>query len=116
MKKKLPDEVRDYLQHHPDVVEIVADFWNEEPDLRPILQPLLRSYVAITNCFKNGGKLFLCGNGGSYADCLHISGELMKSYERNRKLSEEDRKIFADHFLEFLNQKPALIFSVLPLD
>ena len=120
MRKKLPDEVRDYLQHHPDVVEIVGDFWNEEPTLRTILQPLLRSYVAITNSFENGGRLFLCGNGGSYADCLHISGEMLKSYERNRKLSEEDRKIFAEHpYGEELSQHleygfPAMVLGLNP--
>ncbi len=94
MTRKLPDEVGDYLQQHPDVVEIVADFWNENSLLRSLTLPLVRSYIAITNCFDNGGRLFLCGNGGSFADCLHIAGEMLKSYERHRKLSTADRKKF----------------------
>ena len=28
--------------------------------------------------FAEGGKLLLCGNGGSAADCAHITGELAK--------------------------------------
>ena len=28
----------------------------------------------------SGGKLLLCGNGGSAADCEHISGELLKGF------------------------------------
>jgi len=41
----------------------------------------------IIDCFENNGKLLLCGNGGSYADCLHISGELLKTFEIRRKLN-----------------------------
>ncbi len=29
---------------------------------------------------KNGGKIFLCGNGGSAADCQHIAAELVVKY------------------------------------
>jgi D-sedoheptulose 7-phosphate isomerase len=36
--------------------------------------------------FETSGTLFLCGNGGSLADALHISGELLKSYARRRAL------------------------------
>src|SRR6476661_2688847 len=29
----------------------------------------------IADCFSSGGKLLLCGNGGSAADCQHIAAE-----------------------------------------
>ena len=29
-------------------------------------------------CYRQGGKVLVCGNGGSAADSLHIVGELMK--------------------------------------
>src|SRR5262245_7486641 len=29
----------------------------------------------IADCFADGGKLLLCGNGGSAADCQHIAAE-----------------------------------------
>ena len=32
----------------------------------------------------NGGKILLCGNGGSAADCQHIAAELVVRYEKNR--------------------------------
>jgi len=32
-----------------------------------------------------GGKILLCGNGGSAADCQHIAAELVVRYEKNRK-------------------------------
>lgn len=31
----------------------------------------------IVHCFKNGGKLLLCGNGGSAADAQHIAAEFI---------------------------------------
>ena len=37
---------------------------------------------ALLRCFRSGGKLLLCGNGGSAADCAHIQGELVKLRER----------------------------------
>ena len=43
----------------------------------------------ITDCYKNGGKLLLCGNGGSAADCTHIVGELMKGFMKKRPVSDE---------------------------
>lgn len=34
---------------------------------------------------KQGGKILLCGNGGSAADCQHIAAELVVQYRKNRK-------------------------------
>ncbi len=39
----------------------------------------------IVSCYKQGGKLIIFGNGGSYADALHFAGELEGAYNnRNR--------------------------------
>lgn len=46
---------------------------------------------AIIKAFETGGKLLLCGNGGSCADCEHIVGELMKGFMRKRELPEEKK-------------------------
>jgi len=42
-------------------------------------------------CYKNGGKILLCGNGGSCADCEHIAGELMKGFLKKRPISKEKK-------------------------
>ncbi len=34
---------------------------------------------------RQGGKILLCGNGGSAADCQHIAAELVVQYQKNRK-------------------------------
>lgn len=44
---------------------------------------------AIVDCYKNGGKLLLCGNGGSAADSTHIVGELMKGFLKRRPVEGE---------------------------
>ncbi|MFB3880513.1 MAG: SIS domain-containing protein [Armatimonadota bacterium] len=44
---------------------------------------------ALERCFEGGGKLLLCGHGGSAADCEHIAGELLKGFELKRPLAEE---------------------------
>lgn len=40
---------------------------------------------AIYSCFENGGKLMICGNGGSAADAQHLSSELLNRYQRERR-------------------------------
>ena len=39
----------------------------------------------ICECFDRGGKLLLCGNGGSAADAQHISAEFVVRFETNRR-------------------------------
>jgi len=38
----------------------------------------------IAETFRNGGKILLCGNGGSMADCQHIAGEFVGKYRKVR--------------------------------
>ena len=45
----------------------------------------------LIDCYNNGGKVLLCGNGGSCADCDHIVGELMKGFLKKRPLSDEKK-------------------------
>jgi len=39
----------------------------------------------ITPALKSGGKVLLCGNGGSAADCQHIAAEMVGRFKRERK-------------------------------
>jgi D-sedoheptulose 7-phosphate isomerase len=48
-----------------------------------------RAYEMIRDCFESGGKLLLCGNGGSAADCEHIVGELMKGFLLPRPVADQ---------------------------
>jgi len=54
--------------------------------------PTLRQAAqALEDAYRQGGKLLVCGNGGSCADADHIVGELVKSFRIRRPLNETDR-------------------------
>lgn len=59
------------------------------PVLESCKEDIVRAYTAISDTFKDGGKLLICGNGGSAADAEHMVGELMKGFKLRRKLSPE---------------------------
>jgi len=48
-----------------------------------------RAYAAIRDSLEAGGTLYLCGNGGSFSDALHISSELLKAFVMPRPLPED---------------------------
>ncbi|HEX8463144.1 MAG TPA: SIS domain-containing protein [Abditibacterium sp.] len=60
------------------------------PDCEPLLAPLDAAFETLKTCFESGGKLLLCGNGGSAADCEHIAAELVNKFERLRPISSSD--------------------------
>ena len=43
----------------------------------------------IIESYRNGGKLMVCGNGGSASDSAHIVGELVKGFLKKRPLPPE---------------------------
>lgn len=45
---------------------------------------ILNAVQILIDSFNSNGKLLLCGNGGSAADCNHIVGILMKSFKKKR--------------------------------
>ncbi len=44
-----------------------------------------RAATVIISSLKNGGKILLCGNGGSAADSQHIAAEFIGRFQRERK-------------------------------
>lgn len=60
------------------------------PQLSDCKAPLEAAVAAIVEMHGRGGTLLLCGNGGSAADCEHISGELLKGFLSLRPLSETE--------------------------
>ncbi|HPS82951.1 MAG TPA: D-sedoheptulose 7-phosphate isomerase [Bacteroidales bacterium] len=51
---------------------------------RKTIETIDRAVNAIISCFKNGHRLWLCGNGGSAADAQHIAAELSGRFYLNR--------------------------------
>jgi D-sedoheptulose 7-phosphate isomerase len=54
------------------------------------------AHLTIENAFKNGGKLLICGNGGSASDSGHIAGELLKSFRVQRPIDGTVRLAVGD--------------------
>ena len=61
---------------------------NRIPALAPLASEIEGAVAAICQMHRAGGKLLLCGNGGSAADCEHISGELLKGFLQKREPRE----------------------------
>lgn len=59
------------------------------PVLTSVKDDIKEAYEILENCYKNGGKLLIAGNGGSCADAEHIVGELMKGFVKPRAVSVE---------------------------
>jgi D-sedoheptulose 7-phosphate isomerase len=45
--------------------------------VRACKEDILKAVDILSDVYRNGNKLLLCGNGGSAADCQHIATELM---------------------------------------
>ena len=59
------------------------------PALAPCIEDIQRAYEAMRASLASGGKLLLCGNGGSGADAEHWAGELLKGFGSKRPIGGE---------------------------
>ena len=72
------------MDHISQLTERYPILKENEEDIRKVCD-------IIISCYESGGKLLICGNGGSCADAEHIAGELMKGFLKQRPLSEEKK-------------------------
>ena len=66
------------------------------PALEACKADILVAFEVLRDSYAHGGKLLVCGNGGSPSDAEHIVGELMKGFKSSRKLDEVSRKKLED--------------------
>lgn len=77
--------------------KIFEDLFLNIPKLEICKSDIMKVTEIISETYNNGGKLLVCGNGGSASDSQHIVGELMKGFMLKRPLSkEENEKINAN--------------------
>jgi Phosphoheptose isomerase len=74
----------------------INELIKRQPELECCRVPLEAALELTAAGFERGGKLFICGNGGSAADALHIAGELCKGFLRRRPLSDGVRQTLRD--------------------
>jgi D-sedoheptulose 7-phosphate isomerase len=53
--------------------------------LEPLFPLISEVGIAMQSCIQNGGKVLLCGNGGSAADSQHIAAEIVGRFKKERK-------------------------------
>jgi len=70
---------------------VLNDLLKGYPILEVCKEDIKKAKDALIECYKNDGKVLICGNGGSCADSDHIVGELMKGFLKLRPLSEEQK-------------------------
>ncbi|HEX7974837.1 MAG TPA: SIS domain-containing protein [Anaerolineales bacterium] len=73
---------------------ILENLLNRRSELQVCRMEIQAAYEVLRECFRQGGKLLVCGNGGSAADSEHIVAELMKGYRSKRQLGETEAKGF----------------------
>lgn len=55
-------------------------------EIRDTLRPTLETVVTeLVRCIRDGGKILICGNGGSAADAQHFAAELVNRFQRERR-------------------------------
>jgi len=84
----------------PSVQAIFDELMTRYPILKSCSDEILTAYTLIESCYTSGGKVMICGNGGSAADSDHIVGELMKGFLLRRPVDTEIRNELTELFGE----------------
>ncbi len=75
------EEQKQRIRNH-----LLGSIWVKQQVVEQCLDSILMTADLIAHSFRLGGKLLLCGNGGSAADCQHMASELVsrltKAFER----------------------------------
>lgn len=87
----------DIQMHYPEEAQLLQQLLQKNQAYTAILPEFLRAYHLLVTGFQAKHRLFLCGNGGSFADAMHISGELLKSFKRRRSLAQADKRLFSQY-------------------
>ena len=66
--------------------QLFEELMQRYPVLESCRNEIYFSYKMLADCYSGGGKVLVCGNGGSAADADHIVGELMKGFLLKRKI------------------------------
>ncbi|WP_167958646.1 D-sedoheptulose-7-phosphate isomerase [Anaerosporobacter faecicola] len=85
-------------------MQILEDYIRRNSYLKEIKEEIVDAFHMLLESFQNGHKLLVCGNGGSNSDADHIVGELLKGFQKKRKVSSEDYTCFGEEGIALANQ------------
>jgi len=80
--------------------ELLQNLLNRHPELSLAARDIANGYEIIRSSYEKGGKLLVCGNGGSAADADHMVGELMKRFSIPRTIPNSLRNALESDFGE----------------
>lgn len=81
-----------------DIKTVICSMLGNTRELTDYIDSTFQCAQLIIDSYKSAGKVLLCGNGGSCADCDHIVGELMKGFLKKRPLSEHQEQALKNEF------------------
>ena len=67
----------------------LEELFSRNPCLEQCRIAVTDAFDVLISAFRAGGKVLVCGNGGSAADAEHICGELLKKFKRHRRVPED---------------------------
>jgi D-sedoheptulose 7-phosphate isomerase len=70
----------------------IENLITRKPELAACRKDIEAGYELLHGCYRTGGKVLVCGNGGSAADSEHIVGELMKGFMHPRPVPRSVRQ------------------------
>lgn len=82
--------------------DFIKALLSRRPELESCVSSVESAYDMLSQCLHSSGKLLLCGNGGSAADCEHWSGEMLKGFEGDRPVSARERELMGDDLADKL--------------
>ena len=67
-------------------MKIFEELYNRYPQLTGCKGEIVKAFDLLLACYRSGGKVLTCGNGGSAADAEHIVGEFLKKFRKHRDI------------------------------
>lgn len=80
------------MNYEKELNELCSNY----PSLGPVKSAIGKAAKMIIDSYTSGGKLMVCGNGGSCSDSDHLVGELMKCFELKRPVKKDFSDKLAD--------------------
>ena len=77
-------------------MNLLNELFERYPALKACEADIASALELMKDAYIKGGKILVCGNGGSCSDAQHIVGELMKGFLLKRPMTAEQKNTFAE--------------------
>ena len=84
-RSSFPGELDGGLKMEKQIISALEEGVRLGEKLKELTPVIAKSSRMIIDCLKSGGKVMICGNGGSAADSQHIAAELVGRFKRERR-------------------------------